>query len=133
MKQLFFYFLFLLFWVTPGAATENWTDPGPLPDAGNRPAPEHLNIIEARQSIGYPEDLAKDPGKVIRGKIPIVIIDGGFVGIKEFWKKHPDKQKNILSFMTFYEKGKKPVFITVLRYINQPWQTLQIQNTTFSR
>lgn len=107
MKRLSFYIVLFSMLVAPALSTAKWTAPTQLPDAGRHPKTEYLSIIDARKSIGYPEDLARDPDKVIRGKIPIVIIDSGFVGIKNFWKQNPDVQKNILSFMTFYEKGKK--------------------------
>ena len=107
MKRFSFYIVLLSMLVAPALTTAKWTDPTQLPDAGRHPKTEYLSIIDARKSIGYPEDLARDPDKVIRGKIPIVIIDAGFVGIKNFWKQNPDAQKNILSYMTFYKKGKK--------------------------
>ncbi len=84
-----------------------WMDVGELPSASNHKSPKALSVVEARQSIGYSLQLAENPKYVMRAKIPIVIIDAGFVGIEEYLKKHPKKKKNILGWVSFYKKGKK--------------------------
>lgn len=101
--------LLILLLLPTAAPAGTWMDPGQLPDATRRWKTEHLDVIEARKSIGYPDDLARDPSRVMREKFPIVIIDSGFVGIQDYWKAHPKKRKHILSFITFYKEGKKAV------------------------
>jgi len=99
------FLLLLLVLITNLTAT--WMDVEKLPDSREHKKPRALNIVEARQSIGYPDFLAKNSEKGIRSVVPIVIIDAGFVGLQEYWKKNPDKKKKVKEWITFYKDGKK--------------------------
>ncbi len=84
-----------------------WTSIDELPSALKHHHPKYLNSYEAKESVGYPKELAKHPERVINAKIPIVIIDSGFIGLSKFLKDNPDKKSRVKEWITFYKKGKK--------------------------
>lgn len=125
--------IFLVWLVCVTSLLAAWTNISELPDAREHKKAEALNIVEARQSIGYPLDAAKNPDLIIRAKTPIVIIDSGFVGLTEYLKKNPDKKKISLNGLIFIKKVKKQLVFMGLMFIKRHLLIRQKLNTTFFR
>lgn len=100
MKKIIF------FLVVPHILLAQFANMAELPSSLTRHKTSHLTPLEAKKSLGYPQELIDNPMLIMNAQTPIVIIDSGFHGINAFLNQNPQYKKNIKKWYVFGNDGK---------------------------
>ena len=97
----------LLLLLLPLFLNAEFMDVDKLPNPKKKDDVKNLTIPEAKAALGYTQDMIDNPNLLINAQTPIVIIDAGFYGLKEFLQKNPQYKKNIKRWYMFNDTGKQ--------------------------